>query len=154
MPAMTMRVLACLLLCAASAWCADTVHRLPLVITSDLPFPNTPLDPLIDFGRVLADAGASGRLDPNSIQAVDMDAGETVPHALSPEFAYGDKGRVCWVVRNPAHRRYEIRFRTAAERPPPHCPRGEKYAPSNGHTRKLANRSKAEPMGTRRPGLR
>ncbi len=76
------------------------------------------MDPLIDFGRLIADAGIPGRLDPNSIQVVNATTGETVPHALSHEFAYGDKGRVRWVVRDPAHRHYEIRFNTAPTRPP------------------------------------
>lgn len=102
---------------AASVSGAHT-FRFPLTVASDLSLPNVPMDPMIDFGRLLRDAGESGRLDPNSICVVNVKTGETVPRALCDDFKYGDQGRVRWVVKNPADRAYEIRFSTAHKRVP------------------------------------
>ena len=103
--------------------------RLPLAVTSHLPFPKVPMDPEIDFGRLLHRAGTSGMLDPNSIRVVDLRSGETVSHALSEDFSYGDKGRIEWVIDDPRHTDYEIRFRTVSKRP---FPAAAKFTPSIG----------------------
>ena len=92
-------------------------YSLRLKVTSDLPFPRVPMDPVIDFGRLIKEAGLPGVLDPGSVIVVDVKTGESVPHALHEDFAYGDKGRVEWVIAHPTHREYEIRFRTAKQRP-------------------------------------
>ena len=94
-------------------------YVLPVSITSTLPVAHVPLDPLIDFGRAIREAGAAGVLDPNSISVVDRTTGETVPHALGEAFGHGDRGRVRWVVHDPGRRDFEIRFRTAPTRRPP-----------------------------------
>jgi len=114
----------CLTLAAVSLACcamADEALQptcaVPLTISSDLPCPNVPMDPTIDFPSLIAAAGLPGVLDPNSITVIDMASEETVPHALNEDFAYGDVGRVEWVVEDPSHRRFEIRFRTVATRP-------------------------------------
>ena len=85
-------------------------------VTSPLPCPKIPLDPAI---AVLIRGGRlPGVLDPGSIHVIDSKTGRSVPHALSEDFAYGDKGRVQWVIEDPTHTEYEIRFRTAVRRPP------------------------------------
>ena len=76
------------------------------------------MDPEIDFGAMIQEAGVAGVLDPNSIAVVNSATGEDVPCAVTEDFAYGDKGRVEWVIVDPQHKVYEIRFRTAPERPP------------------------------------
>ncbi len=87
-----------------------------LTVTSKLPCLNVPLDPRIDFRSIIKNAGASGVLDSNSIAVFDL-AGVRVPHALSEDFAHGDVGRVEWVVRDPTHTEFEIRFQTTERRP-------------------------------------
>lgn len=83
-----------------------------IAITSPLEFPRTPMDPEIDFAERIRAACADGRLDPDSIEVVNVATGESVPRAVTEDFAYGDRGRVEWVITNPAHTEYEVRFRT------------------------------------------
>ncbi|MFH1569401.1 MAG: VCBS repeat-containing protein [Gemmatimonadota bacterium] len=94
--------------------------RLLLTVTSPLPpdLGHIPLSPVVDFGRALRQAGVPGVLDPNSIAVVDRGSGAVVPHHLTEDFAYGDCGRVEFVVRDPARTRYEIRFQAVDQRPP------------------------------------
>lgn len=92
--------------------------RCRLTITTPLRYSNTPLDPRLDFSDLIHQARASGVLDPNSIEVVNRTTGKTVPHAVTEDFAYSDKGRVEFVVADPNHTEFEIRFRTAAKRPP------------------------------------
>ena len=93
--------------------------RWRLTITSKLPsgLGNIPMDPEIDFGAMIRQAHLPGVLDPNSIEVIDVATGNVVPHARTEDFAYGDKGRIQWLVKNPRHRIYEIRFRTCKSRP-------------------------------------
>ncbi len=44
--------------------------------------------------------------------------GRQVECAVTDDFAYGDTGRVEWVVEDPAHLEYEIRFQVTEKRPP------------------------------------
>jgi hypothetical protein len=87
---------------------------------------NVPLDPEIDFGERLRDLGHSGRLDRNSMRVVDVATNQTVAHALSHDFHYGDKGQVRWVIADPDHRLYEIRIAVTPQRralvPPAYIP--------------------------------
>lgn len=92
--------------------------RVRLTITTPLSFSNTPLDPTIDFPEFIRAAGASGVLDPNSIEVINLATGKSVPFARHEDFAYGDRGRLEWVIESPKHKRFAIRFRTAAKRPP------------------------------------
>jgi len=94
------------------------LYAIDLRVTSDLPCPNVPMEPHIDFSAIIGDGGLPGVLDPNSICVVDATGGAPVPCAVSEDFAYGDAGRIAWVIRDPAHRSYEVRFRTATTRPP------------------------------------
>lgn len=89
-----------------------------LTVTSELSFPRVPMDPRIDFPLLIKESGMTGVLDPNSICVVDTASGETVPHALTEDFAYGGDGRVEWVITHPDHKSYEIRFSTGDTRPP------------------------------------
>ncbi|MBN1342170.1 MAG: VCBS repeat-containing protein [Phycisphaerae bacterium] len=89
-----------------------------LTVTSDLPFAKVPMDPTIDFGAMIRKAGLPGVLNPNSIVVVDLATGKRVDHATTEDFVYGDKGRVEWVIEDPAHKTYEIRFQTIEKRPP------------------------------------
>jgi len=91
---------------------------LRLTVTSGLPFANVPMDPVIDFPGYIEEAGFDGVLDPNSIRVVDVSTGEGVPCAITEDFAYGDKGRVEWVIKDPGHTVYDIRFRVVKERLP------------------------------------
>ncbi len=118
---------ACILLSAALPVRGAERYAIPLTVTSELPLSNVPMDPEIDFARIIADAGLPGVLDPNSIEVIDALTGEAVPHALGEGFRYGDRGRVQWVIEDPEHVRYEIRFTTTARRvmlaPARHTPR-------------------------------
>ena len=88
-------------------------HSIELRVTSQLPSANVPMDPVVDFGRIIRQRGLPGVLDPNSIDIVNLTTGKVVPHARRDDFAYGDKGRIEWVIRDPTHTRYLIRFGTA-----------------------------------------
>lgn len=76
------------------------------------------MDPVIDFAKIIRQRGIPGVLDPNSIDVVNLTTGEVIPHARTDDFAYGDKGRIEWVIRDPQHKRYLIRFQTSKKRPP------------------------------------
>ena len=92
-------------------------HSIELTVTSSLPTGNVPIDPVIDFAKVIRQRKIPGVLDPNSIDVVNLSTGTVVPHSRTEDFAYGDRGRLQWVIRNPQHKRYRIRFRTAPKRP-------------------------------------
>lgn len=79
-------------------------YRVRLTVTAELPYANVPMDPVIDFGALVREAGLPGVLDPNSLAVIDAASGKPVPHARTDDFAYGDKGRVEWVIRDPSHR--------------------------------------------------
>jgi len=105
-------------------------YALSVRITTPLHLPNVPFDPLIDFGRLIREADLPGVLDPNSIQVRDARTGELVSHALAEEFAYGEAGRVQWVIEEPTQLDYEIHFRTVKRRP---ALRPAKYTPLIGN---------------------
>ena len=102
---------------ASAAEPGERAYSIPLTVTSDLPYRNTPMDPTVDFGGIIAEAGLPGVLDPNSIAVLYAATREEAPCAVTEDFAYGDKGRVEWVIEDPAHKEYVIRFRTAKTRP-------------------------------------
>ena len=93
--------------------------RCRLSVVSDLPdgLGYIPFSPVIDFAELIRRAGAPGRFDPNSVEVVDLADGSAVEFARTGDFAHGDEGRIEWVIRDPSHREYEIRFRTAEHRP-------------------------------------
>ncbi len=93
-------------------------YRFRLTVAGTLTHRNMPMDPTIDFGAMIRAAELSGRLDPNTIEVVDLAAGRRVESAVTEDFAYADKGRVEWVVEDPTHLAYEIRFQVVEERPP------------------------------------
>ena len=108
---------------------AEKTYSVRLKITSSLPCENIPMDPMIDFTSLIQPpdsiyhqgyppVAAFGVLNLNTIQVMDSKTGKVVPHALSEHFSYGDKGRVLWLIEDPDHTEYEIRFRNAAKRPP------------------------------------
>ena len=105
------------LLAAADLRSPPGTYVVPLTVTSELPCPKVPMDPTIDFGAVIRRAGLQGVLDPDSIEVIDASTGKAVPCAVNEDFAYGDTGRVEWVIEHPSHRAYDLRFRTAAKRP-------------------------------------
>ncbi len=92
--------------------------RLRLEVTTPLVYRNTPLDPTIDFGKFVKQAELAGVFDPGSVEIRNVATGEMVPHAMTEDFAYGDRGRVEFVIADPRHTQYDIRFNTAKERPP------------------------------------
>merc|ERR1712096_413787 len=89
-------------------------YSIPVTVTSQLPVENVPLDPLVDFDKVLAAINATGVLDPNSIEVREMGTGRVVAHSLGDGFGVSNRGRVQWVAARPDQKAYEIRFRTAA----------------------------------------
>jgi len=89
-----------------------------LEVTTPLKYPNTPMSPRIEFDRLIKQAGAPGVLDPNSIRLFNLATGNQVLHGRSEDFAYGDAGRIEWVIENPRHTKWQFRFRTSRSRPP------------------------------------
>jgi len=96
---------------------ANRVFNLQVAITSELPAGNVPIDPRLDLGKVIRDAGGGGVLDPNSIEVIDSTTGKAIPFSRTDDFSYGDVGRIEWVVTDTSHRNYEVRFRGATQRP-------------------------------------
>ncbi|MBC8354361.1 MAG: VCBS repeat-containing protein [Planctomycetes bacterium] len=92
--------------------------RVRLTIKTPLTFPNTPLDPAIDFPELIRQAGRSGVLDPNSIEVRNAATNQLVAHAITEDFAYSDKARVEFVAADPTHKHFEIRFGTVTTRVP------------------------------------
>ena len=93
-------------------------YRFQLTITGPLEHKNVPMDPVIDFEGVIRDAKLIGRLNPNTIEVMNSATGREVESAVTDDFAYADKGRVEWVVEDPAQLKYEIRFQVTEKRPP------------------------------------
>ena len=91
-----------------------------LTIISELPdnLGKIPISPVIDFGQAIRDAGLDEVLDPNSIRVIDVADGSDVPHHRTEDFAYGDRGRVEFVVQEPSHKIFQIEFETCRIRPP------------------------------------
>ena len=110
--------LACVLPVAVGAESERVSCSVRLTVTSELPYANVPMDPTIDFPELIRQVGAGGVLDPNSITLIDTHTDRPVPHATTEDFAYGDRGRLEWVIADPTHREYEIRFDVVHERPP------------------------------------
>jgi hypothetical protein len=94
--------------------------RFRLHITSPLlaGLGHIPMAPEIDFAALMAAAGATGVLDPNSIEIRDRHSGGLVEYALGEDLLYGAQGRIEWVITDPACRTYDISFRTVERRPP------------------------------------
>ena len=118
-PLQTRPLTAFLLLTMAGTPClgANMNYRLPVSITGELSLAKTPIDPVIDFNAVIQSLGVEGVPDLNSIRVIDLATGGLIPHALSEEFAHGNAGRVQWVVDDPTHDRYEVRFAVVDKRP-------------------------------------
>ena len=112
----TTTMLAIMLLSTTVA--AENAYRITLTVTSPLPAGKVPMDPTLDFGHLISAAGLPGVLDPNSIELIDKASGKNVPCARDEAFAYGDKGRLEWVIPDPHHTVFEIRFRITKTRPP------------------------------------
>ena len=109
-------LLAALLALTATASKALTVV-IPVEVTSTLPAGTIPMDVEVDFAAILAKAKLPGVFDPNTVEVTNLATGAREPHALSPHVAYGDRARVRWLVKNPAEKKFEIRFRSATQRP-------------------------------------
>ena len=110
-------ILLCTLLAHVGS-AAEPLYHVGIEVTSPLPKGNVPMDPTIDFGEVIREHGGKGVLDPNSFEVVNVVTGKPVPFARSEDFAYGDRGRLEWVITDPGHTKYEVRFRASAVRPP------------------------------------
>lgn len=96
----------------------NNIYKFRLTITSKLPTDvgYIPVSPVIDFAKQIEDAQLSGVFDPNSIQVIDLANGEIIPYARTEDFAYSDNGRIEWVIKDPTHTEYEIRFEIAQKR--------------------------------------
>ena len=86
------------------------VIRCRLTITSPLPsdWGRIPFSPVVDFGRLIAQAGAQGVLDPNSIVVIDLASGAPVAFARSEDLAYGDRGRIEWTIDEPDSSKWKV----------------------------------------------
>jgi len=112
-------VLSSLLLCCVVPGAGQPgIVAVRFTVTTPLDMPRVPMDPELDLDRLAAEAGVAGVPDPNSVEVIDCISGSAVPRGLSESFAYGSTGRIEWVIENPGHRLYEIRFATAAQRRP------------------------------------
>ena len=113
-----------LLLTISPVRAADgVVIAVPVSITSQLPGPKVCADPVIDFSAQIKKSRRNGVLDPNSIQVINRSTDQVIPHSLSRHFQHADKGRVQWVIDDPRHTAYEIRFRIVEKRPIAQSPR-------------------------------
>ncbi|HTI49906.1 MAG TPA: VCBS repeat-containing protein, partial [Planctomycetaceae bacterium] len=88
-----------------------------MTITSGLPSSRVPFDPLLDFGALIKEAGLTGVLDPNSIAVVDVATGSAIPAGVTEDFSYGDRGRLEWVIVDPKHATYDVKFTVVVQRP-------------------------------------
>ena len=88
-----------------------------LKITSKLTFPHTPMSVTIDFAEQIRQGNHDGVLDANSIRVINRATGRIISSARTEDFAYSDRGRVEWVIADPKHTAWSIRFRTAEARP-------------------------------------
>ena len=126
--------LACILALSAlsgevSSQSVQPSYSVSVKVTSDLAYPRVPMDPMIDFAALIRRVRLPGVLDLEAIAVVNMSTGQVVPHAVEG-FEHGDEGRVEWVIVEPTHREYEIRFRTIPQRPPPSA--NKRYVPLIG----------------------
>ncbi len=103
--------------CSTEATPTDWV-RFRLTITTPLVYRNVPMDPVIDFDAVIRQTGLQGVADLNSVEVINVATGQRLAHAHGVDFACGDKGRIEWVIDDPSHREFEIRFRLVAKRAP------------------------------------
>ncbi|MBM3459931.1 MAG: VCBS repeat-containing protein, partial [Armatimonadetes bacterium] len=92
---------------------------LRITVTTPLPAGRVPLDPEVDFTALRRRLGLPGVLDPDSVRVTDGETGRAIPHALSDEFQFGDRGRVEWSALRPSQRVFDLRFRTVPLRPAP-----------------------------------
>lgn len=97
------------------------MQNIRLVLRVEGPLPSDlghiPLAPIIDFAEWMRRVGAEGFFDPNSLELINLATGQAVEYGRGEEFAHGGCGRIEWVVEDPQHLSYELRFRTAATRP-------------------------------------
>ena len=68
------------------------------------------MDPVMISAQLIRDAGVSGDVEPQFDSRVGCERRRPVDHAMTDDFAYGDKGRVEWVVRDPTHTQYDNSF--------------------------------------------
>ncbi len=92
-------------------------YCITLTVISHLPNGSVPMDPMIDFEKIITDARLPGVLDPNSITIFNKANGQLVPFALSEDYAHTDRGRLEWVISDSDHRTFEIHFSTTQKRP-------------------------------------
>ena len=91
--------------------------RLRVEVASPVPRGRVPIDPMLDLDAAIKAQGGEGVLDPNSIRVIDLATGNPVAFARSEDFAYGDRGRLEWVVTDPEQTSFEVQFQAAAARP-------------------------------------
>ena len=78
-----------------------------------------PMSPTIDFAELIKGARLPGVFDPNSVEVVDLKNGRIVPHARTEDFAYSDRGRIEWVIKDSAHT--ELRYDSGLRRDVRRC---------------------------------
>ena len=113
----TVILISWVVLTAGFAQASTTLCCIRVDITSGLPATgNIPMDPWLDLGQAIDDVGGTGVLDPNSVRVINLATGQSIPFSLSGDFAHGNAGRVEWVMTDPTHTSYDVRFSTTAQR--------------------------------------
>lgn len=82
----------------------------------------TPFSTEIDFDALLHNAGVTGVFAPQSVRVVSLKpdgAGTLVPHLMSEDFAWKNKGTVSWSIAGPEQRDFRVYFDIEAHGPYP-----------------------------------
>jgi hypothetical protein len=76
-----------------------------------------PLEPFVDFEKIIREQGGTGVLDPNSIELWDEMTRQPVAFQVSSDLDHGDQGRLAWTMRGNRAGRFRVRFRSVPQRP-------------------------------------
>ncbi len=86
----------------------------------DSPLPDDlgliPFAPRIDLADVARSINASGFVDIDSVEIVNLTTGQRVEYARGEEFAHGAVGRFEWPIADSQHRSYLVSFRMRPQR--------------------------------------
>ena len=95
-------------------WIVSRPFRIRVVVdgaTATAPF--TPFSVEMDFAKPLAQFGVAGRFARHSVMVarIEGDGHETpIPHAMSEDFVWEDRGDVSWVIEDPGQAEVQARM--------------------------------------------
>jgi hypothetical protein len=84
--------------------------------------PYTPFAIQIDFADLLRKLGATDRFAAGSVRVMRVESGGhevPIPHAMSEDFAWSDRGEVSWVIEKSGQLAYHVYFDSAGRGPLP-----------------------------------